>query len=329
MIVTEFYKGQGLGNQLWNYVVLRSLAHSRGLNFGIQNSKNFKGKSIFDLDFGEEIIGGLGPEGGPPISLPNSIKYYLREKARFHKTHPFELTKADPDLLTIQDSTKFDGNCQSLKYLPSDLSLIRAWLKIRPEMVVKTSVTRCVIHIRGGDFLSTHSCLGREYYQNAVNQMKQLSNEMEFVIVTDDCKYSKKMLPNIPIVGSTPNKRIDVHRAPHHIGGDIAEDFRLIYNASYIITSSSTFSFWPAFLNEKSPVVIAPKYWFSHNKSNGWWSPPECIVPFWKYLDRSGVLFSGIECADLAREVDSIPEPPKQNIFKKYSMKINKRLRSM
>ena len=36
MIVTEIYKGQGLGNQLWCYITTRVMAKDKGYNFGIQ-----------------------------------------------------------------------------------------------------------------------------------------------------------------------------------------------------------------------------------------------------------------------------------------------------
>ncbi|GAH68596.1 unnamed protein product, partial [marine sediment metagenome] len=58
MIVTELYNGQGLGNQLWSYVVTRVIALDRGFDFGIMNPEKFKGKDFMSLDFGKEVIGG-------------------------------------------------------------------------------------------------------------------------------------------------------------------------------------------------------------------------------------------------------------------------------
>ena len=51
MIGTEFYKGQGLGNQLWAYAVIRSLAEDHGYDFGFLGTDKFKGKWL-ELDFG-------------------------------------------------------------------------------------------------------------------------------------------------------------------------------------------------------------------------------------------------------------------------------------
>lgn len=327
MLVTQFYKGQGLGNQLWCYAVIRSLASRRKLNFGIQSPENFKGKNIFDLDFGEKVIGGFGPEGGPPVSLPDQIQFYLRENASYHSRYPFEMTRADQKLLEINDGTKFDGNCQSLKYLPEDLLDLRQYFKIRDDMTVNNAEDMCVIHVRGGDFLSTYSFLPKSYYEKAISAVKQFSKTEKFVIVTDDIKYCNKILPSIPIVGSTPKNEPNTDRASHHMGGDISVDFRLLYNAKNIILSSSTFSFWPALLNPNSPLVIAPKYWFAYNKSNGWWSPHESIIPFWKYMDKDGNIFDGKECIEAAIELRSYRKILKQSNAHRIWMRIHKHLR--
>jgi hypothetical protein len=76
MIVTELYEGQGFGNQLWCYVVTRIIAKKNGYKFGIKSPEKFKGKEFLNLDFGQKVIGGTGPEGGPPTSLPEGIEYY-------------------------------------------------------------------------------------------------------------------------------------------------------------------------------------------------------------------------------------------------------------
>jgi len=64
MIVNELYNGSGLGNQLWRYTVTRVIALNNGYEFGIMNSHKFKAPNIMNLDFGKEVIGGTGPEGG-------------------------------------------------------------------------------------------------------------------------------------------------------------------------------------------------------------------------------------------------------------------------
>ena len=59
MIVTEIYKGAGLGNQIWNLVVSRILAERHGYKWGVKKSTPYKARKFMpDFDFGEEVIGG-------------------------------------------------------------------------------------------------------------------------------------------------------------------------------------------------------------------------------------------------------------------------------
>ena len=79
MIVTELYNGQGLGNQLWSYVVTRTLALDRSLDFGIMSPEKFKGKAFLDIDFGKEVKGGSGRRVAllllcPKVSLTTTLK---------------------------------------------------------------------------------------------------------------------------------------------------------------------------------------------------------------------------------------------------------------
>ena len=46
MIVTEIYNGQGLGNQLWCYIVTRVIALDNGYDFGIKSPEKFSTADI-------------------------------------------------------------------------------------------------------------------------------------------------------------------------------------------------------------------------------------------------------------------------------------------
>ena len=54
MIYVEFLEGQGLGNQLWNYVALRSISSKLGFGYEIINPENFKGKNFLDIKYSEK-----------------------------------------------------------------------------------------------------------------------------------------------------------------------------------------------------------------------------------------------------------------------------------
>ena len=53
MLVLSFKKGQGLGNQLWNYVVLRSVAEHNNYEFKLLNYDLFLAKDFLKLQISD------------------------------------------------------------------------------------------------------------------------------------------------------------------------------------------------------------------------------------------------------------------------------------
>ena len=50
MYVCKFQEGQGLGNQLWNYVSIKAIANDSNKPFGVINLDLFKGKDFINLN---------------------------------------------------------------------------------------------------------------------------------------------------------------------------------------------------------------------------------------------------------------------------------------
>ena len=75
-------------------------------------------------------------------------------------------------------------------------------------------------------------------------------------------------------------------------------DYSILNTAKYAIISSSTFSFWPVWLNDQLLNVIAPKYWFDWARSDGWWRPKDGIVDDerWLWLDKDNGLYESKTC---------------------------------
>jgi beta-1,4-mannosyl-glycoprotein beta-1,4-N-acetylglucosaminyltransferase len=295
MIATEFYTGQGLGNQLWVYVVARILAEKKGCDFSILAHERFKGQDFINLDFGQELIGGSSPEGGPPFKLPRGIEHYYRERKEVLRSTTVDISRADPGLLAIAPKTKFDGVCQSTKYIAGYEDKIREWIKIKPEPGVKNLGDHaCVLHVRCGDFMKTDAFMKADYYINAMNYLKTLDPQVVFYCVTDQKEVVETMLPGIPIIGSTEGT--DNRKAKHHFGGNIGVDFRFMLNVPYLIIPPSSFSWWAAYLNPNKKIVIAPKYWARHNISDGFWSTYDMVTPGFLYMDKLGNMESAEDC---------------------------------
>ncbi len=130
MIVTELYDGQGLGNQLWSYVVTRVLALDKGVDFGIMSPERFKGKDFLCLDFGRPVVGGSGPEGGPPSQLPEGIEHYYAERELWYSQYLCDVREFDQRLLQIVDNTKIEGYFQSERYIDHRRTEICDWLVV-------------------------------------------------------------------------------------------------------------------------------------------------------------------------------------------------------
>jgi len=276
MLITEFYKGQGLGNQLACYVTTRVLALDLGYEFGIMHPERFKGADFMSLDFGCPVVGGAGPEGGPPTKLPNGINHYVQEHSEIHPLNGIEVRGYDYSLRDIRDHTKLDGLLQGEDYIAHRRFEIASWLKIKPtdEILELCKKNVCVINFRGGEYVRVSNFfLPQEYWRNAVQLMLDVNPDMHFVVITDDVFMAKKYFPEYSVF---------------HFS--IAGDYAAINSAAYLILSNSSFAWLPAWLNTSLEYCIAPKYWGAYNVSDGYWSLKSNLTRGWMYLDKTGNL---------------------------------------
>lgn len=284
MIVTEIYNGQGLGNQLWCYVTTRVIAMDHGYKFGVMHPEKLKCLDFMNLNFGEKVIGGSGPEGGPARLLPNGIKYYYSEQKIVHPLNQADIRIFDEKLIQIQDDTKIDGLMQDEKYFEHRKEEIRGWLKIKEEFDCYdyASENICVINFRGGEYVRhKETFLEKAYWENAVENMKSVNPDIKFIVITDDKDEAKKYFPKFEIM---------------HF--NIGKDYSIVKNAHYLILSNSSFGWFPAWLSTNLKYAIAPKYWGRHNTSDGYWSCGYNITKGFMYQDRKGILFSYNECIE-------------------------------
>ncbi len=275
MLVTELYKGQGLGNQLACYIATRVFATDKGYDFGIQYPENFKGLDFLSLDFGKTVIGGKGPQGGPPLELPVGITHYYAERKIIHPNGS-DIRTYDPQLVFVQDNTKIDGLMQDEQYILHHKDAIREWLKVNPEYdcYEYADENTCVINFRGGEY-ARHAefFLRKKYWHDAVMHMRKINKNFRFIVITDDTYTAKKFFPDFDVFHFT-----------------IGKDYSIIKNAHYLILSNSSFAWFPAWLSTNVKYCIAPKYWARHNISDGYWSLGYNITSGWHYLDSDGVL---------------------------------------
>lgn len=304
MIVTEIYNGQGLGNQLWCYITTRVIAADKRYDFGIQSPEKLKCNDFIDLDFGKLVIGGEGPEGGPPRTLPEGIKHYYAERRINHPITGVDIRTYDQHLVDIPDHTKIDGIMQDEQYILHRRNEIREWLRVKPEFECYDYAddNTCVINFRGGEYVTIKNVfLPQSYWDAAVRQVRAINQNFRFVVITDDEKTARKFFPKFEV---------------HHFS--IAKDYVVIKNAKYLILANSSFAWFPAWLNENLKFSIAPKYWSQYNTSDGYWGCGYNITSGWWYQDRNGNLQDYDTCLkELKGYIASHPEYYDQPKIKK------------
>jgi len=120
---------------------------------------------------------------------------------------------------------------------------------------IKVSPLRCVIHIRGGDFVEFgfNVVAPSEYYYSAIKFMQDMHGITSFLIITDDEIFAKKII----------NQDDSQFK---FLSSSVENDFRSIGSFPFKILSSSTFSFWASLMGDDEGAVIAPRSWTPFRK---------------------------------------------------------------
>ncbi len=269
MLILRFKKGQGLGNQLWNYVVIRSISDLHNYKFKILNFSNFKGKNFLDLQ--RENTNEVFDE-----SLFNLYK----EKLVFDNELKCFVNLFDRNVLEIKDNTILDGTLQSEEYLKPRIDIINNYINFKAyKKNNKISSDTCILNLRGGEYkLHRDLILPKSYWINAIKNMKTFNANLIFKIVTDDYNYAAHLLPQYEI-----------------IKGDLKDDFLNLYAAKYVILSNSSFGYFPVKLGQNPSLVIAPNQWARFGNNYNRWASPSNFYKDWLWQNSKGELIKESE----------------------------------
>lgn len=113
------------------------------------------------------------------------------------------------------------------------------------------------IHIRRGDYLTTDIFINictEQYYNNAIEYMKkQLGENIEFIIFSDDIEWCKEKYPDFTYIDNSQFKNYQNWY-----------DMYLMSKCQHNIIANSSFSWWGAWLNQnQEQIVIAPDKWLN------------------------------------------------------------------
>jgi hypothetical protein len=183
-------------------------------------------------------------------------KNWNKEKPRKTVKLPFHY-----EPIKFENYTLYDGFFQSAKYFDHNRKYILNLFE--PSAHVKNALKKynnlligitCSIHVRRGDYLKFGLHVSREmdYYNKCIERVGKVD---KYLIFSDDINWCKTKFKGDQYIFIENEK-------------DYVEIF-LQSKCTHNIISSSSFSWWGAYLNQGiNKKIIGPKQWFSWNKPN-------------------------------------------------------------
>jgi hypothetical protein len=207
---------------------------------------------------------------------------------KFHETYFYDSdldymsSSFDSSVLSLSGVNKLDGLFQSEKYMFSDLEKPKRYFKLDEECRKNNPVADdvCIINLRGGEY-KRHKrlVLPESYWKLAIKNMSRIAGVTKFLIVTDDVRYARAILPDFDV-----------------LEGGIGDCYARIYNAQYLILSNSSFAYFPAKTGVEKDCVIAPMYWARFGNELRRWASPANLYESWLWQDAEGELHTYEDC---------------------------------
>lgn len=257
MILDTIEIHSGLGNQMFEYAFFLSLKHHhpwRVILLDITNSKH--------VHQGYELPRIFGIKHNLRLKTYYAINYFRNVHSisyEFHEKSPFLY---DISAYNQKKGTYYSGCWQSEQYFKGIESKVRDAFVFKESLLNSRTIElsrflmsvagSVSIHIRRGDYLeeNRYTCT-LDYYNNAINYIKNKIDNPHFVIFSDDMDWVKEKL----IISNAIY--VDWNTAK-----DSWQDMFLMSRCKHNIIANSTFSWWGAWLNNNpQKIVIVPPIW--------------------------------------------------------------------
>jgi hypothetical protein len=269
----------GLGNQFFQYAFGRtlSLKHSVPLylDFGSYD------KDINRLPklgyFNTQYQACDGTKKNAYLKVYNALHPYLKKHYRkdaFVKYKTYFTDKIElgyrPNLIKARRGY-FDGYWGTQDYFIENADLLKKEFTLKErfktnefnDLVEEAKMTHSVaLHIRRGDYVQNDkfskifNSLSLDYYKNAIDHVSGKDKNIKLFIFSDDIGWAKSNLSFLA--------EIDHVFIENQLNSMDFLEFSLMCQCKHFIMANSTFSWWAAWLGQKSnSIVIAPKNWYS------------------------------------------------------------------
>ena len=230
----------GLGNQLFQYAFGRVQKHN--------------GIDVRYDDVWYETYGRGRPYRLDKFNIDVKIDPFVNQRfIKENREHEFS-----PHLMKL-DNYNFSGYWQYLGYYTGILDILRKELRVREEFYTEkylklhkqiTEKPSVSIHVRRGDYIGLNKPLFQimplTYYFKALEHL-----EGDLFIFSDDIPWCKENF-----------KQAYFSRKVTFVGMIDYLDYELMKSCKHNIISGSSFSWWPAILNDTpGKKVVAPERW--------------------------------------------------------------------
>lgn len=207
----------------------------------------------------------------------------LAAKATFHiRHHKAKRVFVDNEsvpaelLASLDNGIAYSGFFQSAQYFAGYERDVRNMFQIRSadaaafERAYGGLDRYTCVHVRRGDYFEAGWALPGSYFRDAMAAVSQ-SAELPIVVVSDDIGQAREDCARAGCAW--------VEQA-RFVANSPAVDLQLLMNASVVIASNSSFSWWGGWLNTRPGVqVVAPASWLG--LATGVEHPPGVIPPGW------------------------------------------------
>jgi hypothetical protein len=270
----------GLGNQMFQYALGRSLSLKRHVPFALDISPFVTYRlRTYRLSF-FTISGHIASQDqintirDNPCSRLKS-KLWSRHIFPYHKLNYLieEYEKYytfDPGIFTIPEHAYLEGFWQSYAYFQDIGPVLRNDFSLKadpggPAGILREKIEQTdsvSLHIRRGDYVTdptvhqVHGTCSLDYYREAIDRITDAVEKPHFFIFSDDISWAKHHLKmDYPV---------------NYVSDTVKEDYlelTLMRSCKYHIIANSSFSWWGAWLAAyPDKIVCAPAQWVNNRQ---------------------------------------------------------------